>query len=513
MSKLHMKEALPVWSRPLLSVAEMRAAEAAAMASGMVAGWTLMSRAGRAVAEAAARSFPPGRARVLCGPGANGGDGYVAARALVEAGWAVEAFGWGDPARAPADAAAARAEWERFGPVRPFGALVDAEPGGLLVDALFGTGAARPLPDAILGPLAAFESRAWGGAWDRLVAVDCPSGLDLDRGRALGVVRPADLTVTFHAPKRGHLIGDGPALCGALVVADIGLPPTPGSVRLGAPDAAVGVKGAAAHKYHHGHAVVVGGGAGRGGAARLAARSALRVGAGLVTLAVPGPAMAENAARLDAVMLRRADDADELAAFLEDARLNAVLLGPGLGVEHARPLVLAALDAGRATVLDADALTAFAGEAEDLAEACVGRDVVLTPHAGEFCRLFPDLADEAARGDRIAAASAAAAAVGACVLLKGPDTIVATPDGAAAVCAAVYDRAAPWLATAGSGDVLAGIIVGLLARGLRPGPAAETAALLHQAAGRAAGAGLIAEDLPEAIPALLRDPEAWGAVR
>jgi len=267
------------------------------------------------------------------------------------------------------------------------------------------------------------------------------------------------------------------------------------------------------HKYHHGHALILSGGVGRGGAARLAARGALRIGAGLVTVACPPSALIENAARLDAIMLRPLrgeSEADALAALLEDTRINALCLGPGLGVERARELLPVALRAKRATVLDADALTAFADAPEGLFALLHAR-CLLTPHDGEFARLFPDIAAKLAAPastgpaySKVDATREAAARAGCTVLLKGPDTVIAAPSGRAAINAAAYDRAAPWLATAGAGDVLAGILTGLLARRLEPFGAAGTAAWLHVEAARSFGPGLIAEDLPEQLPAVLR---------
>ncbi|TCP25497.1 NAD(P)H-hydrate dehydratase [Rhodovulum adriaticum] len=270
-------------------------------------------------------------------------------------------------------------------------------------------------------------------------------------------------------------------------------------------------KQGAAHKYAHGHALVLAGGLGLTGAARLAARGALRVGAGLVTVAAPAAAMPECAAQLTAIMLRQVDDADALAGLLADSRLNALCLGPGLGVsEGTRQMVTVALAVQRATVLDADALTAFA-EVPEALFARLHPATVLTPHGGEFARLFPDLAKQGAADPgrppaaRAELVRAAAERAGAVVLLKGAETLVATPRGACALNDATGPRAAPWLATAGAGDVLAGLIAGLMARGVDAGAAAETAAWLHVEAARTVGPGLIAEDLPEALPAVLRE--------
>jgi ADP-dependent NAD(P)H-hydrate dehydratase / NAD(P)H-hydrate epimerase len=507
----------------LLTSAQMRAIEGDAIASGMVTGLQLMERAGRGLLAHCLAAHPdlaggPGRALVLCGPGNNGGDGYVVARLLHDRGWQVGVLALGAPGAAAPDAARNRALWDERGPTGPLeAAAVRAELGGgapaLVLDAVFGTGLQRPLGADLVSALAAAGD---GGAVR--VAADAPSGLCLDSGRVLaegrdGVPLPADLTVSFHAAKLGHYLAGGPAACGALAIADIGLAPVPvpDAAVLAAPDRAALAKAPAGHKYGHGHALVLAGGVGRGGAARLAARGALRIGAGLVTVGCPPAAVIENAARLDAIMLRPLAGGEALAAMLDaDSRLNALCLGPGLGLERARVLVPAALAAGRATVLDADALTGFADAPEKLF-AALHSGCVLTPHDGEFARLFPDLADRLAGSpvagpafSRVDAARAAAVRTGCVVLLKGPDTVIAAPDGGCAISAASYDRAAPWLATAGAGDVLAGMIAGLLARGMAPAAAATTAAWLHVEAARGFGPGLIAEDLPEALPGVLR---------
>lgn len=498
----------------LLTTAQMRAVEAAAIAAGRTTGLSLMERAGAGAVEATLARWPgladpPRRALILCGPGNNGGDGWVIARLLRERGWDVTAVALGVPDRTPADAAESWRRWRDGG-----GAALSVAPDGagfdLAVDALFGAGLTRDLPAEAAAMLAAARRCA------RLVAVDGPSGLCLDSGRALGAAVAADLTVSFHAAKPGHHLGLGPDLCGRLVVAGIGLDPAapaPGApIALAGPEAAGLMKRSVAHKYDHGHALVLAGGVGRGGAARMAARAALRVGAGLVTLGAPGAALIENAARLDAVMLRRLNDARDLAGLLADPRITAVLLGPGLGVDaRTRALALAALASKRPVALDADALTAFAADPADraalMAALRAGR-AVLTPHGGEFVRLFPAAAALASPLD---AARAAAAESGATVLLKGRATVIAAPDGTAAIHSAAYGREAPWLATAGAGDVLAGLIAGLLARGFAPLPACATAAWLHVEAARHVGPGLIAEDLPEALPDVLRGLAATPA--
>ncbi|WP_373353255.1 NAD(P)H-hydrate dehydratase [Pseudoroseicyclus sp. CXY001] len=489
----------------VLSPDQMRDVEAAAMGSGRVTGAELMARAGAAVVAAAQARWPelaaaPGRAVVLAGQGGNGGDGYVVARLLAERGWEVNVFALGPP---KGDADAMAAAWG--GAPRPFEALEpeDLRGAALVIDALFGLGLGRPVSAAV--------GRALGLAQEagaRLVAVDILSGLSAETGQVLTEgpfpEAPADLTVTFAAPKLGHVLAPGAALSGPLVVADIGLGPwlpEEGAVRLAGPGG-IATK-AQGHKYEHGHLMVFAGGVGRGGAARLAARGGLRIGAGAVTIAVPPAALQENAARLDAIMLRKAAGAEEAAALLDDPRINALVLGPGLGVQRAAELLPVALGRGCPAVLDADALTALA-EDESLRAQLHAR-CVLTPHAGEFARLCPDLAEElAAGGSKLAATRAAAARLGAVLLLKGPDTVIADPAGRAAISAAAGEGAVPWLATAGAGDVLAGIIGGLLARGWDPFAAAASAAWAHQAAARHVGPGLIAEDLPEALPAVLR---------
>lgn len=495
----------------VLTAAQMRSAETAAMAAGDTTGLALMEQAGESVADAILARWPvPGRVGVLCGPGNNGGDGFVIARLLRDRGLGVDVFLSADPERLPRDAAVNARLWAERGPVRP---LAEADPRNvsLVVDALFGTGLTRPLGDADRACLTACAE-----AGVPVVAVDIPSGLCADSGRVLGnwAMAPVALTVTFHRSKPGHYLGDGPRLCGALTCAGIDLadPDPAGLTRLvGAPPAARLAKRQAAHKYGHGHALVLSGGPGRTGAARLAARAALRVGAGLVTLGVPPAAQSEAAAQLTAVMLRRVPDAAAFADILEDQRIGALCLGPalGLGAPQAE-LVRMALHSRRLTVLDADALSLVAGDpglANMLHAGCI-----LTPHSGEFARLFPDVAERLAapaeRGpafSRIDAVRAAAARCGAVVLLKGPDTVIADPEGGTALHAAAYDRAAPWLATAGSGDVLAGTIAGLLARGLNVAEAAEAAVWLHAEAARRFGPGLIAEDIADIYPAVLRD--------
>lgn len=520
----------------LLTAAEMRAIEQEAMARGDATGLELMERAGFAAAKAALNWRPDlqrGERRLiaLCGPGNNGGDGYVVARLLAERGWRVDLFAWGDASRQGPDAAEARRRWEAFGAVQPWegvpARLEAAGKGGrgaadLIVDALFGTGLTRPMPPEIAG---AIQPLTAGRPPAPVFSIDMPSGLCADSGRPLGAAVRADLCVTFHAPKIGHHLLPGPDHVADLRRADIGLGPLRPRAAQG-PRAALmrevpagldkGAGGGWGHKYDHGHALVLAGGVGRGGAARLAARAALRVGAGLVTLGPPPSALQENAARLDAVMLRPVADAEGLAAALEDPRINALALGMGLGLdrdggERTRALTLAALGARRATVLDADAVTAFA-EAPDALLGALHERCVLTPHRGEFARLFPDIAErwaapagEGPAFSKIDAAAEAAARAGCTVLLKGSDTVVASPARGVDVLSPRQMGRLPWLATAGAGDVLAGLIAGLCARGLAPFDAASAAVWLHARAAKTFGPGLIAEDLPDMLPEVFDD--------
>lgn len=574
----------------VLTSAQMRAIERAAIDSGAVTGLELMERAGQGVVAAILAEWPDlahgaPRAVVLCGPGNNGGDGFVVARLLKDRGWTVRVLAAASPETMPPDAAENARRWLAIGPAEPLTerALRSGSPSDLYVDAIFGTGLSRPPSGDLLDVLTHLGGRNGDAGYysPRLVAVDAPSVLCLDSGRSLHPgcdVPRARLTVTFDSPKAGHLLAQGPALCGRLVVADIGLAPWRAMeaprqvqghwsgrmrpVRLGRvepvaagdadarlhPGAFVpAILGKAGwseadrtHKFTFGHALVLSGGTGQGGAARLTARGALRIGAGLVTIGCPPPALAENAARLDAVMLRPVADAAALADALADKRITALCLGPGLGTgAREAGLVAVALELpvpglnrgidptgaqggpggpgsgpgrgrpGRPMVLDADALTLLSRHPDLF--AALHKGCILTPHGGEFARLFPDiaarLAEPATKGpafSKVDATREAAARAGCVVLFKGPDTVIADPSGRCAIHAAHYDRAAPWLATAGSGDVLAGFLTGLLARGFAPFEAACSGAWLHVEAARYFGPGLIAEDLPEQLPTVFR---------
>ena len=449
----------------VLDTAATRVAEAAAGIKSV----ELMERAGMLAARAVLTVIAPRSAVVVCGTGNNGGDGYVVARHLAQAGVTTVVAATGDPAT-PA-AAAMRARWT--GPVV---ALATAAPAAVLVDAVVGTGCTRPLAAPVVIALARLATGAV------VVALDLPSGLNADDGR--GEVVNADLTIAFGTLKPAHLLSA--ERCGRVVVADLGFD-TSGATLFATTTPPPLTPPRDAHKYSRGAVLAIGGGPGRGGAARLAAAAAVRAGAGLALLAVPPTALTENAARLDAVMVRAAGDEASIVQLLHEHRFAAAVAGPGLTVAD-NDRVAALLASGLPLVLDGGVFTQFAGDPARLAAALIG-PVVLTPHRGEFARLFGD-------GDfGIAAVRAAARATGAVVLLKGPATIIAAPDGRAAVNA----HATPWLATAGSGDVLAGVIAALLAQGFMPFDAACAGAWLHGEAGRRCGAGLTADDLAAAI--------------
>jgi NAD(P)H-hydrate epimerase len=475
-------------TQEVLTTPEMSAADAFAVSNG-VASLELMENAGRAVADAIAARFKPCAVTVLCGPGNNGGDGFVVARHLDENGFTVRVAHDADHR---GDAKVMSERWKGTRVTLTPEALDGAK---LVVDALFGAGLSRPLDGAAAQVVEALNDLP-------VVAIDVPSGVSGDSGEPLGAVCVhAVLTVTFFRKKPAHLLLPGRALCGEIVLAEIGIPAEAAQSNLHEntpvlwhyPHPRLD-----AHKYDRGHCLVISGPAHATGAARLAARGALRIGAGLVSVASHTDAMAVNAAHLTAIMLKPFENADDLAALLADKRLNAVVIGPGLGVGgETRELVMAVLASGAAVVLDADALTSFRDDPDALFnrlhDACV-----LTPHAGEFERLFPGLLDEAA--SKAEAVRAAAARAHCTVLLKGGDTVIAAPSGKAAINA----NAPPILATAGAGDVLAGFIAGLLAQKMTAFDAAACGVWLHGDAATRFGPGLIAEDLPEMLPTVLR---------
>jgi NAD(P)H-hydrate epimerase len=479
----------------LLTVSEMVAADAFATANG-VPSLTLMENAGRAVAREIAARFSPRRTLVLCGPGNNGGDGYVAARHLKALGFetTVGQLGARDVLKGDADQMARR--WD--GPTEPLAPdrLDGAE---LFVDALFGAGLSRPL-DGLAREVALRLNQLSAP----IVAIDVPSGIQGDSPHPLGnVAIDADLTVTFFRKKLAHVLVPSRLYCGETVVADIGIPPS-ALAQIAAKAFENGpelwsfpIPAPEAHKYARGHCVVVSGPAHATGAARLAAAGALRVGAGLVSVASPIEAVAVNAAHLTAIMVKPFAGTAGLRKLLSDKRLNAVVVGPGLGVgNHTREIIHVCLEGQRAVVLDADALTSFGEEPQSLF-AELREPAVLTPHEGEFERLFPGLLDRSS--NRIEAVRVAAGRAGVSVLLKGPDTVIASPDGRAIV----NTNAPAWLATAGSGDVLSGIVAGLMAQGVDSFKAAATAAWVHAEAARSFGPGLISEDIPEHLPTVI----------
>ncbi|MCR9236198.1 MAG: NAD(P)H-hydrate dehydratase [Alphaproteobacteria bacterium] len=538
----------------LLTEQQMRDTEQRAIASGHVTGLTMMETAGCGVVDALLQSQPQFQgkeysAAVLCGPGNNGGDGYVIARRLHKLGWKVTVFHYGNPDKLPTDAAENARLWAQLDRSQPLSELTASDISGqdVVIDALFGTGLTRPLGTEIVTKLDMVAQHA-----KTIIAVDMPSGMSADSGQMLKSIQAeippeangallswprADRIVTFQRMKPGHLFlvdamakeasadKTGPVLS----IVDLGIEafePSSGGKSDGAdldhPIYTGGIPAGLkelnlAHKYQHGHAVVFAGASGHGGAGRLAARAALRVGAGAVTLTCPPAALIENAAQLNAVMLTPIATVAELDVLLKDTRKNTLCLGPGMGRgQNTRSLVCAALKSQRPIVLDADALTSFEEDPPSLF-ARLHQNVVLTPHSGEFARLFPDIirADEAVGTAKngvgasgIETARQAAKMAGCCVLLKGAVTIIAAPDGRTELSAALGQRQVPWLATAGAGDVLAGFITGLMARGFDPFEAARAGAWLHVECARMFGPGLIAEDLPDMLPRVLQQVNA-----
>ncbi len=479
----------------LFDPAVMASIDAAAGQSGIPL-YDLMERAGQAVAASALRHYPQAlRFVVLCGGGNNGGDGYVAARALVESGAVVVVYHLGDAGALRGDA---RMAFERSG-VAPL-PLGDYAPlaGDVVIDAVFGAGLSRDIPRELARIIEAVTN-----AKASVLAVDLPSGLCGRRGVPLGASFTAERTVTFMARKPGHLLMPGRELCGALEVFDIGIPSRiltdhAGAVAENHPLVwrdALPASDIETHKFRRGHLTVFSGPAHATGASRMTALAALKAGAGIVTVAAPRRALDVLSVTLTAVMNAPMDDADDLRLWLDDRRHGAFVLGPGFGdLEKARQFV--SLLGDRAAVLDADAITAFKDYAETLFERVTSGagKFVLTPHEGEFARLFPDLAADGTLS-KIEKAQAASARSGAVLVYKGADTVIAAPDGRALV----NTNAPASLATAGSGDVLAGIIGALLAQGAPAFEAAAAGVWLHGQAGHRAGDGMTAEDLAHAV--------------
>ena len=482
------------WRRhALLTPQQMGEADRLTIAGG-IPGAALMEKAGRGVADAISRRWPVRPLVVLCGPGNNGGDGFVAARVLAERGWPVRVALLGSVAALRGDAAEAAKGWRgSIEPLTP--AALDGA--ALVVDGIFGAGLTRPVDGAARAVIEALVERRLS-----VVAIDIPSGVDGTSGAVRGIAPQASATVTFFRKKPGHLLLPGRSLCGEITLVQIGIPETVlDRVR---PDTAADDPlwwldgfprpSLESHKYTRGHALVAGGEM-MTGAARLAAKSALRTGAGLVTLAAPEAAFAVYSAALTGVIVQPIAGLDDFQTLLADKRRNAVLIGPGAGVgAETRDKTLAILEAEKRAVLDADALTSFAADPRTLFSA-IRSPCVMTPHEGEFARLFDPAGSKPERARRAAKES------GAVIVLKGADTVIASPDGRVAINA----NAPPELATAGSGDVLAGIVLGLLAQGMEPFAAAAAAVWMHGDAARRVGPGLVSEDLVEALPPVLRD--------
>ena len=475
----------------LLSVAQMQEADRLTIAAG-TPGHVLMQRAGEAVAREITRRWTPRPITVLCGPGNNGGDGFVAAIELAKSGWPVRLALYGEPQALRGDARHHAQRWT--GSVEPL-ARESIEQAALVVDAIFGAGLSRPLDPRVADTLAYAARRRVP-----IIAVDVPSGVMGDSGESLGAAS-AFCTVTFVRKKPGHVLLPGRDLCGEVVVADIGVPdgvlqtvcvdtwenePALWLEQLPGP-------GALDNKFGRGHALLFGGYP-MTGAARMAARAAARAGAGLTTIAVPERAFPIYAAALASIMVQPLIQDDDFARLLEDQRFTAFLIGPGAGVNDAtRSRALAMLQTGRPVLLDADALSVFSAQPAALFQAIRGPCVV-TPHEGEFNRVFD------AAGDKLSRARRAASRSQAVVVLKGSDTVIAAPDGRAII----NSNAPPSLATAGSGDVLGGLILGLLAQGMDAFRAAAAAVWMHGAAAADFGPGLLAEDLPDLVPAVRR---------
>ncbi|WP_421950322.1 NAD(P)H-hydrate dehydratase [Pelagibacterium sp.] len=482
----------------LLTPRQMAMTDRLAVESG-VNSLSLMESAGQAVAYEVGRRFPLQPVLVLCGPGNNGGDGFVVARLLSERGWPVRVGLTCSKSDLDGDAAMMARMWG--------GTIETAAPGmchdfGIIVDALLGAGLSRDVEGELAELVAAINE---SGA--QVVAVDMPSGIDGETGAVRGVAVEADLTVTFFRHKPGHLLLPGGALCGELLLADIGIPDSVLSeidINLYENDPrlwTLPVRKMDGHKFDAGHCVVVSGDALHTGAARLSALGAARSGAGLVTIAGEREALLVHAVHLTAIMLAEAGDAGALGELLEDRRKNTLVIGPGAGIgKSTREMVLVALKSEARLVLDADVLTSFADQSDALFAAIGKRkpeSVVLTPHAGEFKRLFGEI--EGAKTDM---AMAAAERSGAIVLLKGSDTVIAHPQGRGVV----NTTGTPLLATAGAGDVLAGLIGGFLAQGMDSFEAACAGAYIHgRAAQRFGKPGMMADDLPDMIPCVLGD--------
>jgi hydroxyethylthiazole kinase-like uncharacterized protein yjeF len=484
--------------RKILSVDGHRASDRFAIANG-VTGLALMERAGEAIAHAIIARWAPRKVLVICGPGNNGGDGFVAARQLADCGWPVTVALCCPPAQSRGDASIMRDRWQ--GQSLPIDEVSVADY-GLVIDAIFGAGLSRPLDGHALNLT---ETIAQAG--HPVVAVDVPTGLHGDLARPFNAAIRADMTVTFHRLKPAHCLQPGRDICGEIICADIGIPggwatEIAPEAEMNRPDCWPGIpqsRSSRTHKHEQGRLCVVSGGASSTGAARMAAMAGLRAGAGLVTLLAPPSAMQVNASHLTAVMLSRFEGAQGLIDALDTCRATATLIGPGCGVgTGTRDLVVAAASRAAPMVLDADALTSFENDPDHLFQHLRTNDV-LTPHDGEFARLFPEISDSA--DNKIDRARAAAQKTGCTIVLKGADTVIAAYDGRVRVNL----HASSALATAGAGDVLAGIAGAFLAQGHEGFDTASAAVWLHGDAGIRLGKGLVAEDLPTIMPGVIAD--------
>ena len=462
----------------------------------------------------------PSIVHILCGPGNNGGDGYAIASKLFKLGWKVNVLSYGK--RTPSSEAAHRMydQWNMIGGVTPIQDALDLNicPDEIVIDAVFGIGLTRPLDPLLLDIFKRIPHNV------PIIAVDILTGVHADSGVYLAPLsykpRPANLTVTFETVKPGHVLHMGAYLSGNLKVVSLGLEQIYANIATRPSLVSETIDGdqlpwvdylqkhPTGHKYNYGHAIVFSGGHGRGGAARLAARAALRVGTGLVTICAPHESMLENAMHLDAIMLREVSSVQDLKELLKDKRINAICIGPGFGIgDYTKSMILEILAHCRPTVIDADGLTSFADNPEALFSN-LNENVVLTPHMGEFNRLFPDISrlnHDDPTFSKVNCVRMASKRCGATVLLKGHDTVICSSDGNLHVSNPDNRISAAWLATAGSGDILAGLITGFLARGATGTIAANMATQLALDAANYLGAGLIADDLPDALVYAIRE--------
>jgi ADP-dependent NAD(P)H-hydrate dehydratase / NAD(P)H-hydrate epimerase len=473
----------------LLTAAEMGQADRLTIERGTSA-VQLMANAGRAVANEIMKRWSARSTLVLCGPGNNGGDGFVVASILAQAGWPVRVAMLGTRDRMTGSARHHADQWR--GVIHPID-LQLLEQTDIVIDAVFGAGYHADRENPVAHVMKTINDRKL-----EMVAIDIPTGVDSDTGQCHGASN-AKLTVTFFRKKPGHVLLPGRAICGEIVVCDIGIDD---SVLESIKPTVFENHSSnwiehfprpkwSDNKYDRGHTLIVGGAA-MTGAARLAAIAAARMGSGLVTIASPDSAFPIYAATMTSVLVK--PFGHTLQPLLSDERITACLVGPGAGVQGTtQTQVLEVLAKERPTVLDADAISAF-HESSDLLFNAIHGACVLTPHEGEFRRVFKF------QEDRISRAINAAKQAKAVVLLKGADTVVAAQDGRVAISS----NAPSTLATAGSGDVLSGILVGLLAQKMDPFLAACAATWIHAEAANHFGPGLIAEDLQSMLPSVLR---------